>query len=56
LEPLPVEIDFNEQINIGALGGAAWILFTDQDGVRYIMGHDAGGWYEVGSGSFPEEN
>ena len=44
-------MDFDEEISTGAIGGDPWVVFTDNDDKRYVVGFDQSGWYEVGSGS-----
>lgn len=50
-EALPYEVDFGEDITVGLVGGAPWVVFNDLDGTRYVVGFSGQVWFEVGSGS-----
>jgi len=53
LEPLPIEVDFSEDLSLGNMGGFPWVVFNDTGGTRYVYSYSSAGWQMVGSGSPP---
>ena len=48
-EPAPQALDFKQEVSLGLLGGAAWVVATGLDGRRYVLSYAGGYWREVGS-------
>jgi hypothetical protein len=48
---LPYDVDFNESITVGLVGGAPWVVFNDLGGTRYVVGFAGQTWFEIGSGA-----
>lgn len=53
-EPLPHAVDFKEKITLGLVGEVPWVVFSSEDGTRYVLTFSGRQWYEIGSGTSGE--
>jgi hypothetical protein len=51
LEPLPYAVDFNQDVDLGLVGGKVWVVFSALEGTRYVVSFAGRQWWEVGSGT-----